>query len=174
MSETTNNATRPPISDARRRANALNAQKSTGPRTEAGKRNSKFNNLKDCIYAEEMILPGENEAELETRYQRWVAQLGACTDPERYEVLNAVHASWRHDRLRRADTNALRGLVETTAETFYDQKEQEARALVDRLAQAPAEAICGLRGSRAGLNWMLGQVALLEEQLATHNGLQVT
>jgi hypothetical protein len=122
-----------------------------------GNRNSKFNNLYSAIYAQEMILPGENEAELEKRYQRWVARLGARTD-----------------RRRRVDTNALRDLVETTAETFYTQKEQEARALVDRLAHSPTEAAHGLRNSTAGLNWMLGQVTLLEEQLATHCGFQPT
>jgi predicted O-linked N-acetylglucosamine transferase (SPINDLY family) len=136
-----------------------------------GKRISRFNNLGEGIYAEELILPGESEGELEARYADWVDQLGARTGPEQYEVKNAVHASWRHDRLRRSDTAALRDLVETTAQGFHARKEQETRAQVERLAEAPGEAVAVLRGSTSGLAWMISQIELFHSEVDTCGAL---
>ena len=52
------------VSELKLLANRLNAQKSTGPRTEAGKNKSKINALKHGLRAQELvILPlGETES----------------------------------------------------------------------------------------------------------------
>jgi hypothetical protein len=156
---------KPPISEARRRANQNNAQLSTGPRTEKGKNVSKFNNLRSGCYAEELILPGESAEELQERRDRWVKDLGAKTEPERYEAFNAVHATWRQDRMRRAETIALTAMIDTVTEKFHEQTELETRDLVDRLAESPFEVVTALRNTTAGLTWMLGQVERLEQWL---------
>jgi len=46
-------------------ANRLNAQKSTGPRSAEGKAAVRFNALKYGVDAESLILPGEDQAQLE-------------------------------------------------------------------------------------------------------------
>jgi hypothetical protein len=166
-----NPPTKPPISEARRRANQRNAQLSTGPKTQSGKNKSKFNNLRSACYAQELILPGENPEELQERLTLWEIQLRAVTDPERYEVKNAVHASWRHDRMRRAETIALTEMVDKTEETFYDQKEQEARDLVARLPVSPGDCAQGLRNSTAGLTWMIGQIEIIAQAVTAHRVL---
>jgi hypothetical protein len=156
---------KPPLSEARRRANVKNAQLSTGPRTEQGKNVSKFNNLKHCCYSESLIIPGESAGELQQRRDEWVQDLGALTAPERYEAFNAVHATWRQDRMRRAEAVALTELVDTVTEKFHEQKALETRNLVDRLAESPFEVVTALRNTTAGLTWMLGQVQRLEQWL---------
>jgi hypothetical protein len=165
---------KPPISEARRRANKNNAQLSTGPRTERGKNVSKFNNLRSGVYAEELIIPGESAEVLQERRDEWTKDLGALTAPERYEVFNAVHATWRQDRMRRAEAIALTALVEKTEEAFHDQKQQEARELIARLPEAPGEVIQGLRNLTAGLDWMIEQVKILAVCLTAAKGLQAS
>src|SRR5579883_1922978 len=46
-------------------ANRLNAQKSTGPRSDEGKAVSRFNALKHAATARSLIIPGEEEAALD-------------------------------------------------------------------------------------------------------------
>jgi hypothetical protein len=149
----------------------MNAQMSTGPRSQSGKNISKFNNLRWGCYAKELILPGESAEELQERCERWEQDLQPLSEPERYEVFNAVHATWRQDRMRRAEAIALADLVDKTTEHFQEQKEQEARELIARLPESPGESIQGLRNSTAGLTWMIDQVQRLAGQVARFGGL---
>jgi hypothetical protein len=52
-------------SDAQIAANQSNAQFSTGPRTEAGKRNSSQNNFRHGLASGQILIPGEDPAEFE-------------------------------------------------------------------------------------------------------------
>jgi len=62
-------------STARVEANQKNAQKSTGPRTLAGKERSRMNGLKHGLRAEQVVLPGESkeefDAELKAFFDDW-------------------------------------------------------------------------------------------------------
>ncbi len=55
-----------PITDAQRAAYQRNAQKSTGPRTDAGKATSRLNALKHGLTAKLPLLPFEDPADFET------------------------------------------------------------------------------------------------------------
>src|SRR5262249_39504373 len=127
--------------------------------------NSKFNNLRSGVYAKELVVRGERAEDLQRRCDVWTVQLGAVTEPEQYEVLNAVHSSWRHDRLRRLGTVALNERIDTTIDGFGARKAKEVADLVERLPEAPAEVIHQLRMSTAGLNWMLSEVGFLSSRL---------
>jgi hypothetical protein len=52
-------------SDAQIAANQINAQSSTGPRTEEGKRNSSQNNFRHGLASGQILIPGEDPAEFE-------------------------------------------------------------------------------------------------------------
>ena len=166
--------TRPPISERKRAANQRNALLSTGPRSDAGKMISKFNNLKHGYRAQELILPGEDPQELDDRIDLWIEELRPGTDAERYEVVNAVHATWRQDRSRRSEAAALSTLVEQAHEGFDDRKAAEAQGFVALLELDPAAALRGLRNSSCGLSWLISQFTLLEVQLRTFLGLELS
>ena len=50
-------------------ANRLNAQKSTGPRTDKGKAVTKYNALRHGLLAQDVVLPGENESAFDDLYE---------------------------------------------------------------------------------------------------------
>ena len=108
--------------EQRREVNRTNSQKSTGPRTAAGKARSKLNGLKHGLRAATLVLPGEDPEALEHRFDAWTDELDPRTDLERYFVRSAVEASWRLDRVRRAETAAVARRV-TAAGAKADRKD---------------------------------------------------
>ena len=84
-------------------ANRLNAQKSTGPRSIAGKAVSRFNALKSGIDAEAERLPDEDPKQLEALIAEYQARFDSST-PERRAMLDiAINAEWMLRRLRRGE-----------------------------------------------------------------------
>ena len=81
------------VSEARLIANALNAKKSTGPRTEAGKRRSSMNAIKHGMTSRFAMLPDEDPAGFERRLFEWHHEFGPQTESERVRVEDAVHCS---------------------------------------------------------------------------------
>src|SRR4051812_20991357 len=94
------------ISPARLAANRANSLLSTGPRTPEGKTVSRLNGLVHGLCAEVEVLPGEDGEALKRRLETWIDELDARTEAELRLVENAVHASWRMDRGRSAETAA--------------------------------------------------------------------
>ena len=62
-------------SSKRAEANRRNAQKSTGPRTAAGKDRARFNAVKHGMRAKTVILPGEDPDALQARLDAWTNDL---------------------------------------------------------------------------------------------------
>ncbi len=90
-------------------ANRSNAQKSTGPKTEEGKKKVRFNAVKHGLCAETIVLPHEDAQAYQDRLETWTADLGARTDMEAYLVERMVKISWQLDR---ADLHEQARLVE--------------------------------------------------------------
>src|SRR6266508_3884190 len=63
-------------------ANRANAQRSTGPKTIAGKKRSRMNSLKHGLTAKTLVLRNEDPAELELVYSELVEELLPQTVPE--------------------------------------------------------------------------------------------
>ena len=99
-------------SQARIDANRRNAQRSTGPKTEAGKARAKLNALKDGSHAKTVspVLPQEDPIELERRINQWISDLNPRNDAERELVIHAANLSWELDR-----TSGARRLAWRTA-----------------------------------------------------------
>ena len=89
-------------SAARIEANRRNAQKSTGPRSQAGKDRSRFNALQHGLRATLPVLPGEDESILKNRLDSWTVSLEPRDEVERYLVERAVNVSIQLDRADRA------------------------------------------------------------------------
>ena len=82
-------------SQARINANRRNGQRSTGPKTEAGKARAKLNALKDGTHAKILspVLPQEDPIEL-ARINQWIDDLNPRNDAERGLVTSAANLSW--------------------------------------------------------------------------------
>jgi hypothetical protein len=123
-------------------ANRRNAQKSTGPRTDAGKARSRLNAVTHGLNAHVETLPDEEKAEFEQRVTAWSAALQPCTAYEEELVRRAVSLSWRLDRADRAQAALIADSVDEAAEAEIRQKREDfedaARRLLPDLAPKDA------------------------------------
>ena len=95
------------ISPTRAEINRRNAQRSTGPKSQAGKERSRFNALKHGCRARLPILPGEDPDAYQDRLDAWIDKFQPRDAVEAYMVERAVHASWQLDRADRAEVAAM-------------------------------------------------------------------
>src|SRR6266567_2625431 len=84
-------------------ANRLNAQKSTGPSTPEGRAAVSLNSLKYGLYAETLILPGEDPAAFEALLDRLDAEHQPATPTEEAFVSQIAMATWRRARIQRME-----------------------------------------------------------------------
>src|SRR3954454_22393500 len=97
-----------PLSSAKRaRINRNNARKSTGPRSEAGKRTSSMNSFKHGLCAKSIALPTEDAALLEEKLRSWVDHYRPDPRGECELIDMAAPASTQRARSRRYLTAAL-------------------------------------------------------------------
>jgi len=85
-------------------ANRRNAQKSTGPTSVTGKAASSMNALKTGIYAQSLVLPSENLADLEQLIDEWYQRHNPTTPEARSLVDDLIYGEWLKRRLRAAET----------------------------------------------------------------------
>ena len=111
------------VSAAKLEANRRNAQKSTGPRTEEGKKRSSLNAVTLGLRAETLVLLDEGPHGLADRKEAWRASLLPQDDVERNAVDDAVEYGWLRDRARRAQAARLATHI---ANAGVDQAKREA------------------------------------------------
>jgi len=95
-------------------ANRANAQKSTGPRTTAGKAVSRFNALKNGIYAVHQIMFDEKPEDLAELSDEYREHHNPADSDQRFLVNELVHNEWRLRRIRRVEAE----LWQTASNTF--------------------------------------------------------
>ena len=146
-------------SEAQIRANRANAQKSTGPTTEAGKRRSRANALKHGLCASVVVL---ESAELikarslemfdslapQDEFQVWITNRVAL-------LTIRVDRSERMER-RSRDKVCLRALL-----SWDVDREAEVERLGAKLAGRPEEVAQELRRTRHGCEWLIRRWKLL-------------
>ena len=89
-------------------ANRLNALRSTGPRSDAGKAVSRFNALKFGVDARSLVIPGEDPAELEALtldYRETFHPVGPLED---FLVETLVAGDWNRRRYTRIEAQLVR------------------------------------------------------------------
>ena len=84
-------------------ANRRNAQKSTGPRSLAGKAVSRMNALKSGVHAESEIIRGENPAGLEALTSEYIERFHPATPEQRFYVDILIRDDWKLRRLSKAE-----------------------------------------------------------------------
>ncbi len=116
-------------------ANRLNAQKSTGPRTPEGKAAVRFNALKHGLHARVLVIPGEDQDELDALAFEYYGQFGPETAVARYLVDTLIHCDWNRRRLLRLQANII------TALSGEDPSGPLARADRAALGSAPLDRV---------------------------------
>jgi hypothetical protein len=86
-------------------ANRANAQKSTGPRTQAGKERVRFNALVHGLRAESVVIPGEDQAKFDEHLARLTDAWMPQDDMEKSLVEQIAVNQWK---LARIDRNEAR------------------------------------------------------------------
>ena len=84
-----------PISEARRKANAENARKSTGPRTPEGKKKSSLNATRSKLHCQIECLPAEDLAVYQKLLDEIVAELEPVGPSERFYATAIAQSMWR-------------------------------------------------------------------------------
>jgi hypothetical protein len=88
---------------AQRRANRRNAQLSTGPKTEEGKRIASMNSLKTGLDAECLFVKGESREEFALLQSEWYTFHAPANPEERYQVDNLIRCEWLQRRFFRVE-----------------------------------------------------------------------
>ncbi len=126
------------ISQRKIEANRRNAQKSTEPKTEQGKKAVRLNALQHGLCAETIVLPHEDAQAYQNRLENWTAEMNPRTDMEAYLVERMVKISSQLDRADRHDRARL-------IERIRDQREasaggEDVESLMERLLTVPRES----------------------------------
>ena len=117
------------VSVYRATINQMNAQKSTGPRTEAGKQRSSLNALRHGLTARTAVLDSENQADYETHCRKFFDDYKPANSTETQLVQELADTSWR-----------LRRIPSLEADLFAQVPSPE--------SLVPALACLGLHGTR--------------------------
>ena len=90
-------------SDKQLEANRLNAQKSTGPRTDEGKAIAKLNALRHGLLAQDVVLPGENESAFDALYEQLREEFSPQGELEFRLVERIATSCWRLRRIGKVE-----------------------------------------------------------------------
>jgi hypothetical protein len=158
-------------------ANRRNAQRSTGPRTEAGKARSRLNALKHGNRAVAVlpVLPHENPKALARRVQEWTEDLQPATAQERDLIAEAARLSWALERAEKAEAAGLSERVRQAEQKAAMRRIDRAEALGKDLfsgsecetglllrtpsGRTPAAILRRLESTAEGCRWLLDRWA---------------
>src|SRR5580704_13980622 len=107
--------------------NRANAQKSTGPRTEAGKQRSKMNAFRHGLTGQTLVLPSEDHSAYERHSQSFLDQYHPKDATETQLVQSLIDTSWRMNRAATVETNLFSlGITEMEDRIRVNHPEAEA------------------------------------------------
>jgi hypothetical protein len=111
-------------------ANQLNAQHSTGPRTEQGKKRSSLNALKSGLTGRTVLLPGEDANAYQAHCEAFMEGFAPVGEEETALVQLLADTRWRLDRCSVLETNLFAlGQVEFQ-DLFPEELPQVRQALI--------------------------------------------
>ncbi len=116
-------------------ANRRNARRSTGPRTEDGRRASSLNALKHGLRSPLTVIPGENEADFHSLFDAFADEAAPESARDFVAVRKAAACEWRLRRITAIETEMfIQALKAPAEEPTVDNIE----AIVERLAAQQA------------------------------------
>ena len=154
------------ISPARLAANRANAQKSTGPRTEAGNARSRANAVKHGLTGAGVALPGEDAALIAAEFLQ-VQEEFAPTTLAGMKLARDVAMLWvRQDRARRFEAAVLDRRARHAAEDFDRARLDRADGLIEAIESHPRAYRRALLLMPEGVDRLLDALAMLLGDLA--------
>ena len=157
-------------SPARLAANRQNSLKSTGPSPEARLR-TRANALKHGLTGAGVVLPSEDKAAVEARYDALFRECDPKTEREVILIERAAYLSVRLKRCQRYDVATLSTRVRHAVESFNQERTAELNRAIDRLDREPELVVERLRSDPDGLDWMIEQWLSLRQALTLGDGL---
>ena len=152
-------------SPARVAANRANAQKSTGPRTEAGKARSRANAVKHGLTGAGVALPGEDAAAIEATFLQAQEEF-APTTLAGMRLVRDVAAIWvRQDRARQYEATALAARARRASIDFDQARSDRADWLVDNIEANPRTYRRALMAMPEGVDRLVDGLSMLLNDL---------
>src|SRR2546430_2074300 len=96
-----------PLNVVQLEANRRNAQQSTGPRTEIGKKTSSLNALRHGLTARVVVLPTADLAAYKSFSDQYIASLAPEAFAERQSAQTIIDTQWRLNRVRSIEDGML-------------------------------------------------------------------
>src|SRR5579864_3471766 len=107
--------------------NRANAQKSTGPRTEAGKQRTRLNALRHGLTGQTIVLPAEDHSAYQRHSQSFLDEYQPKEATETQLVQSLIDTSWRMNRAAAVETNLFSpGITEMEDRIRANHPEAEA------------------------------------------------
>ncbi|HEV3164700.1 MAG TPA: hypothetical protein VGZ22_11780 [Isosphaeraceae bacterium] len=153
-------------SERKRAASRRNAQKSTGPKTAAGKANSRANALKHGLTGAGTVLPPEDGTLFQQRLHGFAADARPEGQTEGYLVVSMALASVRLDRCAREEFTEIARRRQEAIDGWESQQARKAKRLADPLQDDPEETVASLQEFARGCDWLLARWDDLGEALA--------
>src|SRR6185312_9622104 len=110
------------VSAAKLSANRRNASLSTGPRTREGKERSRRNSLKHGLTGEGIVLPTEDQAEVDRRFSALETELAPTCEMGVILVRRVVTLSVRMERCVKQEAGMLGEKVRRATVEFDDRR----------------------------------------------------
>jgi hypothetical protein len=142
-------------SEKKRLANQRNALKSTGPRTEEGKEQSRANALKHGLTGLGTVLTEQDRGAMSVRVEEYRAHLAPVDVLEECLVERAALASLRLERCVEQETVELGRRRQRARARWEHAQRLEVNALAKRLEDEPAYAARYLLAFTRGCEWLI-------------------
>ena len=117
-------------SDSQRRANRENAQHSTGPTSDEGKRIASHNALKTGLTGRTVLLPTDDLAAYQEQLARLHDRYHPATDEEHLHTQTIAHIEWRLLRIPTLETGILALGRKRFADTHADEPDLALRTVL--------------------------------------------
>ena len=145
-----------PCSEARMNANRINAQRSTGPKTDEGKENSRRNSLKHGLTGAGVVVHAEDEAEIAALAHGLEAEFSTPGSTSgRVLARLAATLSVRFERGVRHEAAATAERVRTAVDVFDETRQSDAEQILATIAEHPTTNARRLRRTPEGIDLMV-------------------
>ncbi|MEW4570138.1 hypothetical protein AB1L88_19915 [Tautonia sp. JC769] len=151
-------------------ANRRNAQKSTGPVTDAGKARVARNALKHGLAGHGVVFTDEMTEAIEERKRHWMSQYRPDSPAQHWRFERIVIESVRADSCFHRSLALRDELARRASETWDDDRALDAERLGQSLADRPELVRPTLLQTRHGALWLLDRCDDLADRLARSPG----